>query len=121
MSQVLNWWNRIFVRPESDLVRTALTENVEMARAGKACWARDVHTCLSRLDHDLAMRVHQMQPVQVQDVLHMMTSIWEANAWRATDTMRGMDVQVQAETQPIQVRQVPSNRHEGFKLWTYRQ
>ena len=46
--QAVKFWNQILARDNEDVVKAAMLDNIEMARDGRNCWARQLQKCVAR-------------------------------------------------------------------------
>jgi hypothetical protein len=110
LRQVLHFQNKICVRADSDLVKKAMSESMDLARAGViGCWAGQLACCLRRYDFDFL--THGFAPVEVTTIMAAVRHDW----W--TKMMEVMPA-VSDVSQSV-VRAQPDNLRGGFKLLTY--
>jgi hypothetical protein len=110
LRQVLHFRNKICLRADSDLVRKAMVESMDLARAGvSGCWAGHLACCLRRYDCDLL--THGVAPVDVTAIMASARHEWWTKAMEVMPAI--------SDVSPSVVRAQPDNSRGGFKLLTY--
>jgi hypothetical protein len=67
LKQSLGWWNRICLRNNSDIVRWACMDSIQLSNNGHASWAHHMSTALGQLcnaNQNLSCKVLQSKPMQ---------------------------------------------------------
>jgi hypothetical protein len=118
----LGWWNRIVARPDNDLVKEALRENVQdLAFGGNGvgaldtrpykCWGSSFHSVVCAVLPVLGGKVHNLDKLPVDQIMQTLHDLWQDRLWD-----RWMEVPIGS----ISVRSVPEEDTDGFKKATYR-
>ena len=121
---IVGWWNRIVVRPDTDIVMQALKDNIqEVAFGGKGigcldalpdmCWGSSFYSMMCTVQPVMVtgMNVHSLRPISVTEGMQSLHTQWYDSIW-------GGWAEVPAD--PISVRDMPETDSEGFKKATYR-
>ena len=120
LRQCVKFWNRTVTRPDRDLVKLCLHENIDMAvslgTANKQCWASCLLDVLSKVGiisqpHELwSMKVDGSRVLRRIDMAAVTAALQQLDqrAWQAAQQMAS------------DPRRVPDDHREGFKLAIYR-
>lgn len=121
---ILGWWNRIVARPDTDIVKQALKENIqELAFGGRGvgelettpdkCWGSSFYSMVCSVQPILVagMKVHSLDKISVNDAIQSLREQWHDRMW-------GRWANVQVGT--LSVRAMPEANSDGFKKVTYR-
>lgn len=118
----IGWWNRIIAREDGDIVKQALTENMQMlAFDGQGpghqptvpCWGRAFYNMMSNLLPSMVdgQQLHSMSKIKVKMVAERLHDTWHDRVW---------GVWAKEPTHPVPVRSIPEAESVNFKLATYR-
>lgn len=109
------FWNRVVKRGEADLVRTAMEENWKLARDGVGeCWATHLEGAMKQVAEGLGLA----QPVALTTLVSLPAPLTNAGAdgwWRLALASRERE----AISQQLEVREVPVQQRDGFKVYTH--
>jgi hypothetical protein len=117
-------WNRALHRPEGDLLRMAMLENVSMATQDglsaanrKRLWAHHFIACLEKLG--IAWADPDGNPLQIDTnaVGKLMLTRWESREWKAVEEATNDGPPWMFER--VSVRAAPASFSRGFKQYTY--
>jgi hypothetical protein len=116
--QVLGWWNRIVARPDNDIVKLTLRDNINMATSNmlprrppsSKCWAAALLACLKAIDPALEDNIVGMQHIAITKVMNSLHTNWQRFLWGDMHT-------IPAKEQRITVRDITDSK--GFKKRTY--
>jgi len=121
---IVGWWNRIVVRPETDLVKQALKANVEelafggrgvgqLATSSDACWASAFYSMMCHVQPvmEAGRNVLSFRQISMTDIMQSLHEHWQLSVW-------GQWVDRPADF--VSVRLVPDADSDGFKKGTYR-
>ena len=99
----LRFWNRVQALPSDDLMHLALTESIELADRGvTSCWAAQLVKCLRRY----GVEVGTNGQWDVDECLEVLTKAWVLSI-------------VKIEGGDRQIRSIPDEERDGFKVRTY--
>jgi hypothetical protein len=113
LKQCLGFYNRIMLRKDDDVVRSAMVENVQLAASGASLtWAHQVQQCLRMAGvHDQADVLGSGQVVATQAAVNALADTIQEKAWQGVhddDAANGSVVRTADDKRPC------------FKLLTYR-
>jgi len=113
--QTVRFWNQILAREDGDVVKAAMLDNIDMARSGRNCWARQLQKCVAR-DAGVDIFNHTATPLCV-------TSIMTKVAYKLQQGHLVAMPDVTANNPASLVRSVPDEVGgrpvKGFKHYTY--
>jgi Reverse transcriptase (RNA-dependent DNA polymerase) len=115
-------WNKAVGRPQGDLLREAMEDNVAcvgrngLSRAElKSLWAHHFIGCMDSLGLQWKAEGGALMAIPIPRLLEVMRVRWERHEWAK---VRDACAQEWARS-PRAVREAPSSFSEGFKLFTY--
>lgn len=121
---VIGWWNRIVARPDTDIVKQALKQNIQGLAFGeqgfgdivtepRECWGSSFYSmvCTAHQNEETGEKVFNLDQLPVTDLAQRVQEQWQARLWGAWE-----DVPVGS----VSLRALPDTDSEGFKLATYR-
>ena len=108
MRQTIRFWNKIIARPDDDLVKVAMIESCDLARAGEQCWAAHLNRSVGT---QYGCLVGELHPLPEQEIMEaFMQSWWSKHKYVTTH--------VQTEAR-CEIRDVSDRSNRGFKVLTY--
>ena len=123
VARMIGFWNGIIQRPDHDIVKIALLDNVRLAeqhywgRASPKCWAKAFLDGLAAIHRPAYEAASQGGVVGAAEVMEELERRWRAAAWRPLHQVRIPDAAMAGN--PSRVRACPDNVRDGFKLLTY--
>ena len=109
------FWNRVLKRGEADLVRSALEESWRMAEEGEQdCWVAHMRRAVGKVAAGLDLADHAGLAT-LTALPTTLTSAQRGEWWRLGLT----SLDRQAIAQGLEVREVPAQRRDGFKVYTH--
>jgi hypothetical protein len=108
LKQSLGWWNRICIRPDTDIVRWACLDNVQLGVNGNKSWAYHMSTTLGHLCNTNQASFLQGNVVQTSSVMTVLQSKWQQHQYSTCSRFENTSV-----------HEVPASQSIGFKTYTY--